>query len=458
MRTFKKISTILLSSLLFSSISYADLDSNLNNYFTGLGYGANTTKPSIYQGQEMGYLNAGSMTVKAHADNLQLAGIELPSLKAGCGSIDLFMGGFSFVNSQKLVQFGQEVLQDAIPVAIDLALQTISPQLAEIKDKLQTWADKINNLNMNSCQAAQDLVSGKWAKDLAGESKACKDEGMSSNKFQDWSDAIYGCSTGGKSDEETDAASKDPKYKHLILKNINVVWSDVLEKSAFLSQDKELEQVYMTISGTIIFDKDGHANTFLSRLSDKNLRDGILYGGKVPMYSCDDYDKCLTIKPDATTTISKDHSLVAQVSKEIQNIATAYKTDQPLTPEEKSFLGLADSPILTMIQNEIIAGMDTSGVDQYSEVIAQQLLTIYLQNIISNIKTAFASAQIDDASRSTLEKSIEGAENTVRSMSLRSYQRLSASNMELQRIIAVKKMGAGEISSKTKDNMNFGDQ
>jgi hypothetical protein len=176
------------------------------------------------------------------------------------------------------------------------------------------------------------------------------------------------------------------------------------------------------------------------------------------MYSCDDYDKCLTIKPDATTTISKDHSLVAQVSKEIHNIATAYKTDQPLTPEEKSFLGLADSPILTMIQNEIIAGMDTTGVDQYSEVIAQQLLTIYLQNIISNIKTAFASAQIDDASRSTLEKSIEGAENTVRSMSLRSYQRLSASNMELQRIIAVQKMGAGEISSKTKDNMNFGDQ
>ncbi|MDA7742263.1 conjugal transfer protein TraH, partial [Francisellaceae bacterium] len=356
----------------------------------------------------------------------------------------------------KLVQFGQEVMMDAIPVAIDLALKTVSPMLAGIKDKLQTWADKINQLNMNSCEAAQDLVSGKWAKDLAGQAKACKDQGIGDGTFSDWADAIYGCATGGQAEQETNKAGSNPTLKNLVIRNKNIIWSGVLQPSAFLSEDKSLEQVYMAISGTVVFDKDSHVRTYYTRMADPNLVNALLYGGKAPTYSCDEYDNCLNIDTDATTTITADHALVNQVTTMINSLHTTYQNDQPLTVKEKSFISLTDAPILKMIQDEFNAGMTSTSMQKYSEVIAQRLLSVYLNKILSNIQTALSSATMNEASRQIIKDSLTRAETTVRSLSLKSYQQLSAAQMMLDRTLKIAQIGAANLSSKAKQNMKFG--
>ena len=83
--------SIFMYLILINQMVFAGFSQNINNFFnqTGLA-GANVTNPSVYQGQEMGYLNAGSMVIKTKSDNLQLASLELPSLAAGCARIDLF--------------------------------------------------------------------------------------------------------------------------------------------------------------------------------------------------------------------------------------------------------------------------------------------------------------------------------------------------------------------------------
>ena len=449
---------LILSGLLIAKPIFAGFDQNINNFFnqTGLA-GANVTNPSVYQGQEMGYLNAGSMVIKTKSDNLQLASLELPSLAAGCGSIDLFMGGFSFVNSQQLVNFGQEVMMDAIPVSIDLALKTVSPMLAGIKDKLQTWADKINQLNINSCEAAQNLVSGKWAKDLAAQAKACKDQGIKDGTFKDWSDAIYGCATGGQAEEETNKASNTPELKPHVIRNKNVVWSDVLEHSSFLSSDKEMEQVYMSISGTIVFDKDSKVTTYVTKMTDPNLSQAILYGGDAPIYRCDDTSKCLKPKDGGKVKVNEQHSLVTQVTNMIDDLAKTYKSDQPLNVNQQSFIALVDAPILKMIQDEISAGMTTTSVNMYSEVIAQRLLAIYLEKIISEIQSAMTSATMDDASRAVIQNSILQAEAVVRNLSVKSYQQFSTAQQMLDRTLKIAQIGAANLSDKAKQNMTFGE-
>jgi len=65
-----------------------------------MGMVSNTTGAQAYQGQQAGYYSGGSLYARNTVRNVQLVGIDLPSYRSGCGGIDLYAGGFSFVNTQ----------------------------------------------------------------------------------------------------------------------------------------------------------------------------------------------------------------------------------------------------------------------------------------------------------------------------------------------------------------------
>ncbi len=79
------------------SSAWADVNSDLSSYFDNLGMVGNTTAPHAYQGQQAGYYSGGSLYARSSVRNVQLVDIELPSFRSGCGGIDAFAGGFSFI-------------------------------------------------------------------------------------------------------------------------------------------------------------------------------------------------------------------------------------------------------------------------------------------------------------------------------------------------------------------------
>ena len=99
----------------------------------------------------------------------QIASVSLPSFRAGCGGIDAFAGAFSFINSDQLIAFGRAVAQNAAGFAFELALETISPVIAETMAKLRALAQWVNSQNLNSCETAQALVGALWSKKRPGE-------------------------------------------------------------------------------------------------------------------------------------------------------------------------------------------------------------------------------------------------------------------------------------------------
>ncbi len=151
--------TLLATALLVATFtSRADVNGSLGSFFDGLGY-ANVTNPSSFKGQTANYYSGGSLFVRTPVTNAQLVSMTVPKISAGCGGIDMFMGGFSHINSSQITQLGKSIVANALPFGVDLALQTWAPQIKQIRDNLQAIADKYLNQSINSCETAQAGVS-----------------------------------------------------------------------------------------------------------------------------------------------------------------------------------------------------------------------------------------------------------------------------------------------------------
>ncbi|BEH09855.1 hypothetical protein GSUET_14670 [Geobacter sulfurreducens subsp. ethanolicus] len=81
------------------------------------------------------------------------------SIKSGCGGIDAFLGGFRFMNVDYLVQKLQRILSSTPAAAFDIAMKTLAPQVSDTIKSLEAIADRLNNIQLNDCKAAQALVA-----------------------------------------------------------------------------------------------------------------------------------------------------------------------------------------------------------------------------------------------------------------------------------------------------------
>lgn len=115
--------------------------------------------PNYFEGQKRGYFTAGSFSARIPSSTDYLISIEKPRIKAGCGGIDIFMGGFGFVNFDYLVQKLQRLIQAAPMVAFDIALNTLSPQLSQTIKEAEKIIDALNNLQLNECSILKPFTT-----------------------------------------------------------------------------------------------------------------------------------------------------------------------------------------------------------------------------------------------------------------------------------------------------------
>ena len=117
------------------------------------------TSPGYFEGQKRGYFTGGSFSARWPMNNDHLLSVQAPRIKAGCGGIDLFMGGMSFLNFDWLVQKLQNILQAAPAAAFDLALKTLCEPCSNVMAKMEDMADKLNNLQIDECHDSKVLTA-----------------------------------------------------------------------------------------------------------------------------------------------------------------------------------------------------------------------------------------------------------------------------------------------------------
>ena len=115
--------------------------------------------PAYLEGQKRGFASAGSMSLRwKHGVDYPIT-IQKPRIKAGCGGIDLFLGGASFLNSDYLVDKLESMISAAPAIAFQIALKTLSEQLATTLSEFTAIVDRLNQLQFDDCKASKAIIT-----------------------------------------------------------------------------------------------------------------------------------------------------------------------------------------------------------------------------------------------------------------------------------------------------------
>ena len=298
MTTRRRLMAVLVAAALSLAPSvHADVLSEMENFWRGAA--VNTTGPTAFDGQASGHWTLGNLYLRAPVRSEPIATVSLPSFRAGCGGIDAFAGSFSFIDSDQLIAFGRAVAQNAAGFAFELALETISPVIAETMSKLRALAQWVNNQNLDSCETAQALVGAVWSKNDRASAAICAAVGTRQGIFSDYAAARHGCGADGKRNSTLAAASGPLKDQAPV--NVNYAWRAV-RASALLGSDRDLGEFAMSVSGTVIVtapvsdaDTSGPRVRVLEPLAlDRRVTEILMEGGgDLPVYRCDTAVDCL---------------------------------------------------------------------------------------------------------------------------------------------------------------------
>ena len=475
MEMFQKIGKTLMTMFIILGVlplAHGSINGELGQFFQHLGYDSNATQAHAYQGQAAGYYSGGSMFMRNQIDDVQLIHIDVPSFTGGCGTIDAYLGGFSFINGKQIITLVKKIMSNSVGYMFDLALTTTVPQLKQAKDYIQRMANKINSLNVNSCQAAQAIVGGLWPKTVASQQKICKDVATQSGVVADWTKARQNCSRVGGQFKKT--MNQDNSFSNEKVINKNLIWDSLKssdyfsQNSLFGSKDTELMELFMSLSGTLIIiddgNDDGQSNDkpvvrYIPSLMDsQNFLKAFLYGtrgdkDRVKIWKCENTDTCLKVDPIAIA-IDATTSLVPRTRAMLLDVVNAVKEDKGLTPAEKSFINMTSVPILKFITVLLSLRMDTQAdmVTQYAEVIAEDILSQYLHENLKLIKQALATRDYPAEVQAKLQQKINHAELAIVTFKAQAYRKLQDTMGMIKNIEFLEGQVASNLSSGLEEN------
>lgn len=380
---------------IYSAITFAGIDSDLNKFFDNLGYATNVSRPRSFNEQQGGYYSGGSLIARGNVENTNIFEVIPPNYAFGCGSIDLFGGAFSFINKEKFLALINNIGKQSIAFGIQVAMQTAAPQLKSVLDQLMGAIQDLNALNINSCNAAATLLGGVLPKTQATSSTLCESIGIAKNKFSDYAEARQACGFDSKNDEIN--REKGNEFKYLLGDEYNLAWK-ALNNSSMFREDQNLAELFMSISGSIIMKKHGkQANPeyLMSLAINDQLIQALVNGGRVEVYSCDKSgsDECLNPKTVAIT-IAKEAAILHKVQGYLTKISQKVLTDEAITGAEKAFINATYFPILKIIavESAFKEGQAPISADEIAEIVAYDIVLRYLTRVVD--MTAYAAAKL----------------------------------------------------------------
>ena len=383
-------------------VTASPLTDRLQAFFKNAGGSSNSTRAGVFQSQSAGYYTGGSFVGRIPVDNIQPFHIQMPGFRIGCGGIDAWFGGFSHISSEQLVNALRQIGSSMASYAFMIALETISPEIYNVMNELQAIAQKINDLNINTCEAAATALGGLLPQSDATSKHLCQAMGTSYGGLSDWTAARHKCGSGGERQRILDSPHQD--LQSTFKDEFNVVWQALL-KNPFLSRDKRVAEMFMTIAGTLIVKREGDSyqtHHLRSAALDQSFMQTILQGGTIRLYRCDTQEKCLI------PTLSREEkmqskALIPLVSSTLAAMVDKIFKDKRLTAEEVSFLNNTTLPIFKIL-NVLTAykkGHAPIEIESYAEIIALDIVHHFILNILDLVEdsvTQLRSAQMSDAS------------------------------------------------------------
>jgi len=413
---------------------HADVLSEMENFWRGAA--VNTTGPTAFDGQASGHWTLGNLYLRAPVRQEPIATVSLPSFRAGCGGIDAFAGSFSFIDSDQLIAFGRAVAQNAAGFAFELALETISPVIAETMSKLRALAQWVNNQNLDSCETAQALVGAVWSKNDRASAAICAAVGTRQGIFSDYAAARHGCGSDGKRNS-TLAAASGPLREQVPV-NVNYAWRAV-RASSFLGADQDLGEFAMSISGTVIVtapvsdsDPSGPRVRVLEPLAlDRRVTEILMEGGgDLPVYRCDTAVDCLN-PTLGRLTMPAARGFRDRVAGLLRGLVDAVRTDTAPPADALGLVNLTTLPVYRVVNTAAAyrGAVVEQEVDTLAEAVALDVLQVWISDLHRTVEERAGTLDIADGDQ--LERWREGLRRNRTALARHRHEGLQRFNTAL---------------------------
>lgn len=387
----------------------------MQELFDSVNAQGNVSNPAVLQGQTMNLYTGGSLFMRMPKRSYQLATVTPPSWNAGCGGIDLFAGGFSYINKEQFVAMLRNIGSNALGYGFKLAIQNLCPTCDNVMQALQATAQAANRLNMDSCEAAKGVVNAAlpdtWTR---GKQNAAKNFGVDTNLFENITDAWTSVMNNESRANQTvnAAASARPEAKDA-LPTGNVVWK-ALKKLDGISDEQRM--VLMSMIGSTIFSTEVMTSA-PKKLVRKEITVETLVGARttsetitVPIWRCDttSEDGCLSPTEDEITTRSFK-TMVRQKMEKISDKLASRSTHDDMA-STLGFLNATDLPIYKMLAVTTTlnnTSMADALIGRYQDLIAAKYAEVYIQRGVSDLRAALAkyAATADATMAQTINES-----------------------------------------------------
>jgi conjugative transfer pilus assembly protein TraH len=369
--------------------------------------------PNYFESQQRGYFNGGSYSARFRNKKEYLFSIQKPRVSSGCGGIDLFMGGFSYMNMEYLGQKLQRALQAAPAVAFDLALKEACPECSATLAKLEGIINQLNSLQMDECGTSKEIAtalvgkngfeaSGGIFSEISGlfDSKQALNDGTIKNRYHSNQEQV---SNGNKPivDQEKSIEGCSPEFKKIFTTDGSLLNN--------IAKTKGLE---------------AYANYMRAYIGDVIIKHQDKVYAFTPVDSCSDMDVAkiddivlgdAKIRPvDGSACIkSNDVSLITSVEDKLTAIADKIKTKGQLSVDEKNFLNAIPYNIHSALAFAVHTGGETTYINNFKNTIARLMAYALVDDLVDNIRSIIKVASNNAKLASTGGNSTQSCEPLI---------------------------------------------
>jgi conjugative transfer pilus assembly protein TraH len=320
--------------------------------------------PNHFDTQKRGFTSFGNFSARWQTGNDYLVAINKPQFKAGCGGIDLFLGGMDLMQFDYLVNKLQRTMGAASAAfAFDIAMSVLSEKVANSMKSIMAIVDRVNQLQFDDCKAGQAIAA--TLVDAANPKVEAKDKTQAMTEFAQQSGVSslwhelknFGAES---SVQDTAAASGVGNMAQLVsgcpltLREIFFTQGYVL---SHLGSKRGYQPAYIDLVrgliGDIKISPDGMSSTRIDRCPQNTpatildtIADGNLYLRDEMTDTCNPVGNIVI---DGAVYPNLKNWVFTQLS----TIGTKVMAKQPLIAAEEAFLNVIPAPIYRAMITEI---------------------------------------------------------------------------------------------------------
>lgn len=383
------------SALLFAVIGYSSVacaDNPMKSVFDGIM--TNSSDARSFSTQTRWGATGGGVTVRIPSTRPRIISVVPPRASASCGGADFFLGSFSLINKDQLVQVMRGIANGAATYAFNLGMAAVCATCATFLNDL---AAKLNNFNkqmQDSCSASYNMLSSGQAGLPGLQDATQKTLWAPTISMLGLADDAAEVTAQNKNAVSELATSKPDAVKAM---QRNVTW-DLIKKlevqnwtvdglaSATGATTVSWQEILMSLIGTVVFTYDATAKDLKpNRYSvGTKLSDLVEGNDSVKFLTCEDgmsSDKCLNV---VEKTVSGWQGLHNILLSKLLDIQPKLRNKVALTPDEKGFVAFLGTQWVDSLQRH-----DTGEIQSSLSAAAYAISTQIVGGTLENMAIEF---------------------------------------------------------------------